>query len=208
MESSNAHAPRAQIGRKRLARPAVLALALAAALGLAALASGCGGSAGPGVAQAPNGNSSSSGSSGGSGEGDPAAYSACMRKHGVQNFPDPDSKGRLNIEGGRAANGQKVGLDVASPQFKKAQQACQKLQPDGGRPNPQEQAKEQQAMLKFAQCMRSHGVPNFPDPKFSPDGGSQMTIGKDVNPGSPQFTAAKKACSRLLRNTPLSGGAS
>jgi hypothetical protein len=128
-----------------------------------------------------------------------------MRKHGVSNFPDPDSNGRLNIEGGTATNGQKVGLDVDSPRFKKAQQACENLQPNGGSPNQKEQAQEQQAMLRFAQCMRSHGVANFPDPKFTPSGGSEMTIGKDINPNSPQFTVAKKACGRFLRNAPRSG---
>jgi hypothetical protein len=35
-----------------------------------------------------------------------------------------------------------------------------------------------------------------------------MTIGKNVNPGSPQFTAAKKACKGFLRNGPLDAGPS
>jgi hypothetical protein len=198
---------RPQIGRPRLAGAAVAILALAV-LALAVLASGCGGSAGPRVAQAPNGSSNSSGSSSGSGTGDPAAYSACMRKHGVPNFPDPDSKGRLKIEGGRAANGQQVGLDVGSPQFKKAQRACKRLQPRGLTPTPQQQAKAQQQMLRFARCMRSHGVPKFPDPKFSPNGGSQLTIGKNtgVDPSSPQFQAAQKACRKLVPGSALSGG--
>jgi hypothetical protein len=208
MEASKEKAPsaRAGRGRARLARPAVLALALAASLGLAVLASGCGGSPGPGVAKAPNSGSSNSGSTGGSSTGDPAAYSACMRKHGVPNFPDPDSKGRIRITSGLGRNGQKTGVDVNSPQFKKAQQACQKLQPNGGRPNAQQQAREQQAMLKFSRCMRSHGVPKFPDPKFTPNGGSQMTIGKEVDPNSPQFKAAQKACQKLVPNGPLSAG--
>src|SRR5512133_1771903 len=119
MKSSEAPGP-PQTGRRPLAGAAVLTVVVAA-LGLALLASGCGGSSGAGGAQRPNGGSSSSGSSGDSGKGDAAAYSACMRKNGVPNFPDPDSRGRLNIEGGRTANGQKVGLDVESPQFKNAQ---------------------------------------------------------------------------------------
>jgi hypothetical protein len=193
-------------GRSRLPRPAVLTLALAAALGLAVLASGCGGSPGPGVAKAPNSGSSGSGSSGGSGKGDPAAYSACMRKHGVPNFPDPDSKGRIRITSGVGRNGQKTGVDTNSPQFRKAQRACRKLQPNGGKPTPQEQAKEQQAALKFSQCMRSHGVPKFPDPKFTPDGGTEMKIGKEVDPNSPQFKAAQKACQKLVPDSAISGG--
>jgi hypothetical protein len=206
MEPGKEKAPAPQVGRRgsRLVGPAVLALALAAALGLAVLASGCGGSAGQGVAQAPNSGSSSSGSPRGSIKGDLAAYSACMRKHGVPNFPDPDSHGRLKITSGLSKGGQKTGVDVNSPQFQKAQQACQKLMPNGGRPSPQQQAKEQQAMLKFSQCMRSHGVPRYPDPKFTPNGGSQMTIGKEVDPNSPQFKAAVKACQKLVPGSPLS----
>jgi hypothetical protein len=186
----------------------VVALALAVALGLAALASACGGSGGPGVARVPTSGSRNAGSSGdsGSGKGDPAAYSACMRRNGVTNFPDPDSQGRLKIVSGRSRNGQKTGVDVNSPQFKKAQQTCKKLQPKGGRPSPQEQARERQALLKFSQCMRSHGVPKYPDPKFPAGGGSLMTIGKDVNPNSPQFAAAQRACQKLVPNSPLSAG--
>jgi hypothetical protein len=131
-----------------------------------------------------------------------------MRNNGVPNFPDPDSKGRLNIEGGRAANGQHFGLDVGSPQFRKAQQACRRLQPRGLTPTPQEQAKAQQQMLRFSRCMRSHGVPKFPDPKFSPNGGSQLTIGKNggIDPSSPQFQAAQKACGKLVPGSPLTSG--
>jgi hypothetical protein len=207
MEPSKAEAPPAQLARRRPAPGVVLTLVLVA-LALAVLASGCGGSSGPGVAQAPNRSSTGSVSSGGSTQGDAAAYSACMRKNGVPNFPDPDSRGRLNIEGGRVANGQKVGLDVESPQFKKAQQACKRLQPSGLTPTPQQQAKAQQQMLKFSRCMRSHGVPKFPDPKFSPNGGSQLTFGKNtgVDPSSPQFQAAQKACQKLVPGSVLSGG--
>jgi hypothetical protein len=183
MQRSKGQGPRSGV-----ARPAVLTLAVAVTLGLALLAAACGGG----------------GSTGDSSEGDPEAYSACMRTHGVPNFPDPDSTGRIKITSG-VRDGQKTGVDVNSPQFKKAERACQKLQPSGGTPNRQEQAKEQRAMLRFARCMRLHGVPNFPDPKFTPDGNTEMTIGKDVNPASPQFTAAKKACKGFLRNSPLAG---
>jgi hypothetical protein len=159
---------------------------------LALLASGCGGGS-------PAGDSSR-------GDSGAAAYSACMRKHGVPNFPDPDSQGRIKITSGER-NGQTFGVDVNSPQFKKAQQICQKLQPNGGAPDKQEQAREQQSMLRFSRCMRSHGVPNFPDPTFTADGGIKMSMrGTDVKLNSPQFTAAKKACKGYLRNSPLGDG--
>jgi hypothetical protein len=51
--------------------------------------------------------------------------------------------------------------------------------------------------------MRSHGVPNFPDP--SAGGGIQ--IGPGVNPQSPAFQAAQKQCFKLLPGGgPPSGG--
>src|SRR4029450_10885055 len=89
-------------GRSRLERIAFRGLALVAVVGLSLLAAACGGgSSGAKVAQvgstsSPNGSGPSSASS----SGDPRAYSACMRKHGVGNFPDPDSTGRIKITSG------------------------------------------------------------------------------------------------------------
>jgi hypothetical protein len=52
-------------------------------------------------------------------------------------------------------------------------------------------------LLKFAQCMRSHGVKNFPDPV---NGGFSFSgVGPDsVDPSSPAFQAAKAACIHLV----------
>jgi hypothetical protein len=188
----------------RSASVAVLAVVAACS---ALLAAGCGGgSSGAGVAQIDTTKSGTTGQkSGGSGKRDPAAYSACMRKNGVPNFPDPDSNGNIKITGGRDSHGGTFGIDANSSQFRKAQKACRKLQPNGSRPSPQEQARMQQQALKFSQCMRSHGVPKFPDPQFSPNGGTLMRIGQDVNPNSPQFKAAQKACQKLVPGGPLSG---
>jgi hypothetical protein len=54
-----------------------------------------------------------------------------------------------------------------------------------------------QTLLGYAVCMRSHGVPSFPDPTFS-DGGMGFDIrpGSGINPGSPVFRAAETACAR------------
>jgi ABC-type phosphate transport system substrate-binding protein len=92
-----------------------LALALAAAVGLSLLASACGGhSSGAKVAQVgTNKDTKSSGSSNASGSGDPVAYSACMRSHGVGNFPDPDSNQRSKTA--VSAGGRGAGVDVHSP---------------------------------------------------------------------------------------------
>jgi hypothetical protein len=112
-----------------------------------------------------------------------------MRKHGVPNFPDPDSHGRLGI----------TGINPHSPQFQSAQRACRKLLPNGGKPDPKAQAAFLKQALKFSQCMRSHGVANFPDPKAS-GAGVGLVIGKNsgIDPNSPQFKAAQQACKKLL----------
>jgi hypothetical protein len=184
-------------------RAALRALALAGVVALSLLTSACGDSSGGAkVAQVDtNTSAKDSDSSNASGSGDPRAYAACMRSHGVSNFPDPDSTGRLKITSGRDSNGQPIGVDVNSPRFKGAARACQKLLPNGGRPTAAQQAQEQQAMLQYAQCMRSHGVPKFPDPKP----GGALAIGKKVgvDPNSPQFKAAQQTCQKLVPGSPI-----
>jgi hypothetical protein len=120
-----------------------------------------------------------------------AKFAACMRAHGVSNFPDPSSKGAIEI-------GPDSGLDPNSPKFRAAQQACQKELPNGGRPTAAQIAKMQRGALAFSACMRKHGVPDFPDPTFSGGGvGLKVQIGRgnsDLNPNSAIFRAAQKAC--------------
>jgi hypothetical protein len=59
----------------------------------------------------------------------------------------------------------------------------------------------QQAMLQFSQCMRAHGLTNFPDPQFS-GGGISIKIngaGLGLAPNSPAFQSAQRACAPTLR---------
>ena len=169
------------------------ALALAGAIALSLLASACGGSARNGVAQIGSTQTTTTGSNSSASRSDRqamVAFSACMRKHGVPNFPDPKA-----VSGGYSLSfGSENGIDPNSPQFKNAQQACKKLLPNGGTASPQEQAKQLQTALTYAACIRSHGVPNFPDPKLHAGGGIEM--GEATN--SPQFKTAQKACRHLL----------
>jgi hypothetical protein len=92
-------------GSWRLRRAALRALALAGVVALSLLAAACGDSSGGAkVAQVDtNTSANDSDSSNGSGSGDPVAYSACMRSHGVPNFPDPDENGRLLVKGASMA---------------------------------------------------------------------------------------------------------
>ncbi|MGA2928063.1 MAG: hypothetical protein ABSG43_19125 [Solirubrobacteraceae bacterium] len=60
------------------------------------------------------------------------------------------------------------------------------------------------AGIEFADCMRSHGVPSFPDPGGG--GGIQITAGSGINPQSPAFQSAQSACLRLLPGGGPGGG--
>ena len=50
--------------------------------------------------------------------------------------------------------------------------------------------------IQFSDCMRAHGLSNFPDP--SPGGGIQINSSSGINPASPAFQSAQHACSKLL----------
>jgi hypothetical protein len=109
-----------------------------------------------------------------------------MRSHGVPGFPDPTVKNGsvgFDITAGD-------GVDPNSPQYLSARQACQSLR-GGGTANSGSGnlAKE----LKFAQCMRTHGVPDFPDPNKK--GG--FSGSSSVNPASPTFQNAQSTCMRV-----------
>jgi hypothetical protein len=157
-------------------RPA-LALAVAGVVGLTLLASACGGSSAAKVAQI----GTTTGPKPSAASDDPTAYSKCMRRHGVGNFPDPD--GNLM---------RTAGIDKNTPTFKTAARACRSLAPTPA--PPAMQAQEQAQMLAFAKCMRSHGVPAFPDPQIE-NGGMQMHVPPGrIDPSSPIVTAATAAC--------------
>jgi hypothetical protein len=127
-----------------------------------------------------------------------AKFSACMRKHGVTNFPDPNGQGLIQFGSG-------MGIDPNSPTFKSARSACDKLLPNGGQPTPAQQAQRQQQLLAFSKCMRAHGIEDFPDPS---SGGLQLRggPGSDLNPNNSQFQAAQKACQGNLPFKPLKVG--
>ena len=127
-----------------------------------------------------------------------------MRTHGVPEFPEP-SEGHVLLHSSDH-NGHVTGVNPQSAQFQAASKACAKLSPKGGKPpSPAEQAKLQEKALQFSQCMRTHGVPNFPDPEFSSSGGGiGIRIGgrqggpSRIDPSSPQFQAAQKACQSIM----------
>jgi hypothetical protein len=154
-------------------RRALRGLAVAGAIGLSLLASACG-SSGAKVAQVGTGGGTNP-------RPHRQTFSSCMRSHGVPNFPDANTEGEIHA----------AGIDKSSPAFRKAYHSCRGLQ-RGGRLHEQSTPELQRQLLAFAKCMRSHGVPKFPDPIFHPDG--RFEIGVPQDPNSPSFIAAGNAC--------------
>jgi hypothetical protein len=184
------------LGRSRRLR---MGLIVSALLLMAALATACArGSNGPGVA-GQGASSTPSASPSGDPRDAELAYAKCMREHGISDFPDPQPGGGIAIQAGRGGD-----LDPNNPQFKAADEACKSLLPT---PSKQDQEKEFEDMLRFAQCMREHGIADFPDPK--PGEGIDISAGQgsDLDPNSPQFQAANKACGGPGKaNTQTNGG--
>jgi hypothetical protein len=58
-----------------------------------------------------------------------------------------------------------------------------------------------QAAFKFSECMRQHGVPNFPDPVVRSNSNGSESVGIRVDPGlasAPAMKAAQNACRAIL----------
>jgi len=143
----------------------------AVAIATALLVAGCGGSR---TASTP--------------PSDALAFAQCMRANGVSKYPDPGSNGNLVKE----SLGQ---LGVSSGRFQSAQSACRHLLPNGGQPPSQTQRQQIRALsLRFAQCVRAHSVPGFPDP--GSDGRIPDPASVGIDQGSPKFEAANQACGK------------
>ncbi len=188
-------------------------MALAA---IALLAAGCGGSS-PSAGVAHLGSSTASittsstpaAESGGAGSraaqaaSQGVAYGSCMRAHGVPDFPDP----QVSVHGNGVSVKMAVPASAAkdNPKFKSAQQACRKLLPGGGPGSgPQLSTSEQAQVLKLVACIRTHGVPNLPDPTFT-GGGAHLPRSANANVHSAVFKSAEQACQSLIPKS-LRGG--
>jgi hypothetical protein len=154
---------------------------IAAALTSAVLMAGCGASsssptASPAASPSPattiassatssdsgaSATSSDSGASAAQLQHDALSFATCMRANGVPNFPDP-------APGGEATFTVPGGTNPAAPAFQAARAKCQKLLTGDGPPGPgsttHPSAQTVAKLVKIAQCMRRHGISEFPDP--------------------------------------------
>jgi hypothetical protein len=185
----------------RTLRPLV-ALALAGLIGL--VSAGCGSNTSSNSGSASSASStdttSSAGTTSGAGTTSSGAhtkltaqekavkFAECMRANGVPHFPDPDPKGDFNF-----------GVDVTPEVFTKAVDACKALQPPGslsGKRTP----KQQSASLRFAQCVRDHGVKDFPDPVNGEPLINTYKIPSSNKPGGMAIlNAATQKCGDVVR---------
>jgi len=136
--------------------------------------------------------SSGSNASGETSQAQQLQLAQCMRSHGVPNFPDPSpGGGQLNAISA-------AGINTQSPTYQAALQACKKYTPAGSI-TPAQSAAENAKGLEFSQCMRSHGVPNFPDPITGPTGGQAINMsGTGIDQNSPTYQAANSACQKIV----------
>jgi hypothetical protein len=132
-----------------------------------------------------------------------------MRSHSVPNFPDPQASG-----GTKFPTAQELG--VSSARYQAAETACQGLLPAGTGDQfpPAEVPLLLSGMTSFSQCMRSHGVTNWPDPITDSDGRPVFDLGaagiSRAEADSPPVIAKAAECQHLLPsalggNTPIGG---
>jgi len=169
---------------QRRLRPLV-ALALAGLVGL--ISAGCGSSA-------PSGSSTAATSSGAdkelSAREKAVKFAECMRASGVPHFPDPDPKGEFSF-----------GVDVTVEVWTKAVDACKALKPPDAL-SAKRTPKEQSASLRFAQCVRKHGVKDFPDPVNGEPLIDTYKIPSSNKPGGMTIlNAATDACGAILEKS-------
>lgn len=111
-----------------------------------------------------------------------------MRAHGLTDFPDP-------IAGHAMQFNLPTGLNPASPAFQAAGKACHNVIPRPAGGGGGVSASENAEALEHARCMRSGGVPNYPDPTYH---GGRPTVEPLSNYGvdteSPAFLSAAKRC--------------
>jgi hypothetical protein len=131
-----------------------------------------------------------------------------MRANGVTNFPDP-------LPGGGFAFHASASV-VSSPSFKAAQTRCARLMPDlgGSSFSPQVQANALAQLRTVAQCMREHGVSDFPDPRSTRRAnvslgeyseitnyqGAWLLFPATIDMQSPAWNRAASACGALAES--------
>jgi hypothetical protein len=180
-------------GRRGWRSAALLVALVAVGMGLAACGGGSSNASSNPASVAISGCSPSGCSSPGASaaaEAIAVKFSVCMRSHGVTDFPDPTVGSN-----GLPSWGPTPNVNGGAPAYNAAQQACKKGLPSLGPHTSAEKATANAAALKYSTCMRSNGVPDFPDPNGQ--GLIQINATGTLEPSSPQYHKAQTACKSL-----------
>jgi hypothetical protein len=162
----------------------ILTLATAAVL-VAGGATACGGSGSPGAAV-----SSSPTLGTAAKEAKARQFVDCARKNGIPNVADPtvNAKGDVDIS-------PPPGLTKQSPIVQKVLKVCGKYLEGVITEESEDPSAEYDKALKLSQCVRQHGVPNFPDPARPDSSGAiRMRLPKGIDPNNPALVKAMKDC--------------
>jgi hypothetical protein len=169
-------------------RPGVLAVTV----GLLLLTAACGSGTSSSSTSSTSG-TSSSGTGGVSAAyvSDKLGLARCLRAHGVPNFPDPNASGQ------EPAGAKQL---IFTPRGQAAVGACSHW---GNRIHNDDAAQNQvvtDEYVRFARCMRTHGLPDFPDPAYA-EGRVEFVLSASqdgFDPHSPQVLAKAHQCESVL----------
>jgi hypothetical protein len=112
----------------------------------------------------------------------------CVRENGMPNLPDPqiDSNGEPQFPAGTPDPPERA-LRACRSIFERLESAA-----PGDDANPAAVP----SLVRFAECLRQHGFPNFPDPRS--DGNFPVdALPQGAKPDNPPFDAAIRACRQL-----------
>jgi hypothetical protein len=109
-------------------------------------------------------------------------FVGCLKDHGVD-VPEPRPGTPLRIQAGPGEDAERAAIEACVPDLP----APSDVPPPGSVGNPED-------FKEFSQCMRDHGLSDFPDPGEKGLVVERGDVGPDVHPGDPEFDSAQQAC--------------
>lgn len=133
-------------------------------------------------------------------------YAKCLRDHGLTDFPDPVYQGGHLMMPAGANNDPNGDPKARMQQNPAAVQACESILNQlpasithGQNHTPS--AQEMQGIRQYSQCMRQHGVPEWPDPLPNGDFPLSTPLQQEADSKSSQrILTANDACKHFTND--------